>query len=76
MKILARLRRWLAGPQREPRYQDFIHYGRDGSVSVDLWGWWRTEPGRKEREQQLADFKRFEENCRRNSPDGSFSFYD
>lgn len=62
--------------RRRPRYSDFIRFEHSGAISVDLWGWWRTEPGKKELDKQLADMRKFEAYCRANSPDGSFSFYD
>lgn len=62
-------------PKRDTR-MNFIHVSRNGTVSVDLWGWWRTPEGRAEREAQRAALKRFEAHCRATSGDGSFSFYD
>jgi hypothetical protein len=69
-------KRFFVGVPREPRYGDFISVSRNGTVSVDLFGWWRTEPGRKELEKQCEELARFEALCRARSPDGSFSFYD
>ena len=63
-------------PPREPVYQDFVTVTSRGAIQVDLIGWYRTEPGKRQLKAELEKSRQFEAWCRANSPDGSFSFYD
>lgn len=72
--MFKRRKNWLIPPRN--RRMDFVHVHHNGTVSVDLFGWWRTAEGRAELEARRTALKEFEAHCRATSGDGSFSFYD
>jgi len=71
--FLQRIIEWWDNRNKPTYINEYVYFNKyNGGLELDVGKWIRSD----EYKEQVKKMRKFEEFCRKNNKDGSFSFYD